>query len=155
MSRLTTAFDALRPHLLLGIRLVLGLLLVRHGVDKFQTGLSDVGNAFDGWGVPLPDVSATLVAVVEIVAGTALIAGLATRIAALAATGILVGAIWFVKADVGLLGGAETDLAYISGLVALVAFGPGRFSLDRALRLDATDVDATSDAERGRDFVDA
>ncbi|MEL6891957.1 MAG: DoxX family protein [Actinomycetota bacterium] len=141
-TRLTDPFDRLRPILLTGIRVVLGYLLIRHGLDKFDTGLGNVGDAFDGWGVPLPDLSATAVAFIEVIGGAALIAGVATRFVAIAAIGVLVGAIWFVKADIGVLGGAETDLAYIAGLAALVAFGPGRWSVDRVIGLDRSrDVD--------------
>lgn len=136
LSSINGALDALRPYALVAIRIALGFLLVRHGLDKFDTGLSNVAGAFDGWGVPLPEVSARFVAIFEVIGGAALILGVATRLMAAIMILVLLGAIYFVKLDVGVLGGWETDLAYISGLLALVFFGPGVPSLDRVLRLD-------------------
>ena len=58
----------------------------------------------------------------------------------------MLGAILYVKADLGIISsepmpGAELDLAYLAGLVAVfAAHGVGRLSLDAILRLEQADV---------------
>jgi len=106
------------------VRLVLGALFVWHGVDKFDTGMTNVEGFFDSNGVPAASLTAPLVAVIEIVAGLALIVGLFTRVAALVLAGVLVGAIIYVKGFGNPLvsaGGAELDLVYIAGLLGVRA----------------------------------
>ena len=137
MQSLNTAGDRLRPLVPIILRLTLGVIFFWHGVDKFRTGLGNVENAFDGWGIPAPGLTAPFSAVLEIVAGAALILGLATRAAAASLAGLIVGALVFVKLEDGLLGSAELDLALLAGLVSLVALGPGRLSADHQLGLDA------------------
>ncbi len=137
MQSLNAAGDRLRPLVPVILRLTLGVIFFWHGIDKFDTGLSNVENAFDGWGIPAPGVTAPLSAVVEIVAGAALILGLATRAAAASLAGLIAGALVFVKLEDGLLGSAELDLALLAGLVSLIALGPGRFSADHQIGLDA------------------
>lgn len=135
-ATITEPLDRLRPYAFTGVRIALGVLLLLHGLDKFDTGLANVAGAFDGWGVPLPELSARFVAVFEVVGGVALIIGLATRAVAGVMALVLVGAIIFAKADLGILGGWEVDLAYIAGLVALIVVGPGFASVDRVLRIE-------------------
>lgn len=129
------------------IRVVLGVLFILHGFDKFDTGISNVEAFFDGAGVPLPGLTAPLVAVLEIVLGAALVAGLLTRLSALVLALILAGAIFWVKAENGILGSSELDLAYISGLVGLMLLGPGRISLDEMLKTDETVIDLRTPAD--------
>ena len=118
------------------IRVILGTLFVLHGVDKFQNGIGGVEGMFCTWSVPAPAVTAPLVAGLEVVLGAALIFGLFTRLASLGLAVILVGAIIFAKADQGILGGAELDLAYLAGLVSLIVLGSGAVSLDKAAKFE-------------------
>ena len=117
------------------LRVVLGALFIWHGIDKFDAGIENVEGAFRMWGVPAPALAAPVVAVVEIVGGAALILGLLTRVAAVALGVVLVGALLWAK-DIltsdgtGIISstpvpGAEVDLAYLAGLIALVLLGPG------------------------------
>ena len=131
------------PFGMIAVRVVLGGLLIAHGLDKFDTGVDAVGDQFDMWGVPLPDLSAWFVTIFEVVGGIALILGLATRIAAIVMTLILIGAIIFAKFDAGLIGGYETDLAYIAGLVAIIVLGPGALSVDERINLEPTPTTPT------------
>ena len=125
------------------LRLVLGALLLYHGIDKFDTGLTNVEGFFASNDVPAPGLTAPLVAVVEIVVGLALILGIGTRIAAAVQIVILIGAMIFVKLP-DILGSSELDLAYIAGLAAVVLLGPGRFSIDEAMNADETVIDLRS-----------
>lgn len=128
------------------LRVVLGALFIWHGVDKYDAGIENVEDTFRMWGVPAPAVAAAVVPVVEIVAGAALILGLLTRVAAVALGLILVGALLWAK-DIltsdgtGIISstpvpGAEVDLAYLAGLIALVFLGPGRWSVDARIGLE-------------------
>ena len=139
--RLASTLNRLSPIAPLLARVILGILFIYHGVDKFDAGLDNVKNAFDGWGVPAPDVTAPAVAVFEIVGGVALIVGLATRIVAALFTVQLIGALLYVKQDLGVLSsepmpGAELDLAYLAGLVTLMLLGPGLLSIDERIGLE-------------------
>ncbi len=138
---LATPLDRFRAAAPLVARVILGILFIYHGLDKFDAGIDNVQDAFDSWGVPASDLAAPAVAVFEIVGGVALIVGLATRIVAALFTLELIGALLYVKQDLGILSsepmpGAELDLAYLAGLVTLVLLGPGLLSVDERLHLE-------------------
>jgi putative oxidoreductase len=141
MHQLCSTLDRGRPAAPLVLRVVLGGLFIWHGVDKFDAGISMVEEMFTMWGVPAPGLAALLVAIVEIVGGIALVLGLATRVAAMLLSVVMLGALIYVKQDLGVISdgpmpGAELDLALLAGLVALVVIGPGRFSLDERLGVE-------------------
>ncbi len=135
MHTINHSLDRLRPIAPLVVRVTVGIIFLWHGIDKFDTGISNVEGAFDGWGVPVPGLTAPFTAVLEIVAGAALIIGLGTRFAAAALAALMVGSILYVKAENGLIaqGGAELDLALLVASLSLVATGPGILSADQAL----------------------
>ncbi len=120
------------------IRVIIGALFVLHGIDKFSGGISGVEGFFAENGVPAAGLSAPLTAVLEIVLGATLIAGFFTRVSALVLTVVIAGAIVFVKADGGILGSAELDLAYIAGLLGVALLGPGKLSVDEAIKTDTS-----------------
>jgi uncharacterized membrane protein YphA (DoxX/SURF4 family) len=141
MHQMCSTLNRLRPAVPLVLRVVLGGLFVWHGIDKFDAGIDMVEGMFRSWDVPAPALAAPAVAVIEIVAGAALILGFATRIAAILLSVVMVGALIYVKQDLGIISsqpmpGAELDLAYLAGLVALSFLGPGRFSVDEAIGLE-------------------
>jgi len=117
------------------LRIVIGGLFIWHGIDKFDVGISMIEEMFTMWGVAAPGLTAPLTAVVEIVAGIMLVVGLGTRVAAMALSVVMIGALIYVKQDLGIISsqpmpGAELDLALLAGLVAVIVLGPGRLSLD-------------------------
>ncbi len=125
----------------LGItRVVLGALFILHGLDKFDAGLGNVGDQFEIWGVPAAGNAAAVVAVLEVLLGFALVIGIGARVSALVLALILVGAIFYAKADGGILGSAELDMAYLAGLTSLILVGPGKYSLDYAVNLESGDA---------------
>jgi putative oxidoreductase len=128
------------------LRLVLGALLLYHGIDKFDAGISNVEGFFASNDVPAAGFTAPLVAVIEIVVGLALLLGIGTRIAAAIQIVVLVGALAFVKLPT-VLNGGELDLAYIAGLAAIMLLGPGRMSVDEAMDTDETAIDLRKRAE--------
>lgn len=141
MHQIISTLDRGRAVAPLVVRLVVGGLFVWHGIDKFDAGISMVEGAFTMWGVPAPSLTAPLTAIVEIVAGVMLIVGLGTRLAALALSIVMVGALIYVKQDLGIISsepmpGAELDLALLAGTVTLMLLGPGVLSLDRTLGVE-------------------
>ncbi|WP_250515472.1 DoxX family protein [Caballeronia sp. INDeC2] len=89
--------------------------------------------------LPAPDVLAFVVGVAEIVLPVLLIAGLGTRLAALALL-LMTGVIQLVFPD----GWANFHIYWLSLAVAILALGPGGLSLDRLIALQRR-----KDAPRG------
>ena len=128
---------------LLVLRVILGVIMAAHGLQKIQRGPAEFGRtALDSLGVPAPEVVGYVVTFAELGGGLLLILGLLTRLAALILTVDLVVAIVLVKVRVGLIAeegagaGAELDLALIAGFVALLLMGAGALSLDRLIGLE-------------------
>jgi putative oxidoreductase len=122
------------------------------GIEFFGSGLGKLGNLpgfvqyFRSLGVPFPEVQAPFVASVELVCGTLLIVGLATRPAALMLCGVMtvaiitaaapehhVSATWHGLLEFFYL--AEWCLLLLLGWLVLA--GPGRASLDAVVRRTA------------------
>lgn len=149
MQSINRALARLAPALPVALRTILGVVFAYHGYDKFRNGIGGVEAFFASFGVPAAEVAAPAVAVLEIVAGVALIAGVATRLSAAALSVVLIGALAFVKLEVGLLGsagepvGAELDLALLVGLLAVIVLGPGAASVDRAAGIEPEPVTVT------------
>jgi putative oxidoreductase len=143
VRKLCSTLSVLRPWAPLVLRLAIGGLFLWHGIDKFRAGIDMVESMFTMWGVPAPALAAPAVALVEIVGGLALILGIGTRAFAMVLSVVMVGALYWVKTDVGLIpmdaAGAEVELAYLGGLLALVALGPGPLSIDAALGMEEDD----------------
>ncbi|WP_169088716.1 DoxX family protein [Paenibacillus sp. PL91] len=116
------------------MRVVLGIIFVFHGVDKFQMGLSNVEAWFSSIGIP--GFLAYFVAVLELVGGIMLILGLFTRYVSGLFVILLIGAIITAKLSAGLLGngqmaGYELDLGFILISLYLVVADQSPLSVDR------------------------
>lgn len=130
--------SAFRDLALLIARIGIGIIFVAHGWQKFFTnGIGATQKAFDGMGVPLPDVSAIVSATIELVGGFALIAGLATPIVGILLFLNMLGAFLIVHVDKGIFvseGGYELVLALGVASLLIAATGAGRFSVDALIR---------------------
>lgn len=150
MNEINTRLSTLNRLAPIVLRLAVGGIMAYHGFDKFRGGIGNVQEFFGMAGVPAPELFAPLVATLEIVAGIALIVGVGTRIAAASLAVVLVGAIAFVKAEVGIIAtsgnmpGLELDLALLAGLVALVLLGPGQAAVDRVIGLERDELATVS-----------
>src|SRR3954470_16301055 len=122
------------------LRAVIGGLFVGHGLQKLTGafgghGLEGTAGFFESALDLKPGkVHATTAAVAETAGGAALAAGLATPAAAAALTGTMTVAIQKVHAPKGIWasdGGYEYNAVLIASIFAIVAEGPGSFSLDR------------------------
>lgn len=124
------------------VRLIAGVIMAAHGLQKLQAGPAGFGQALTQMGVPAPTLMAYVVTLVELLGGILLIVGFLSRLSALLLTIDLVVAILLVKINIGLLSpqsggvGAELDLALIAGFLVILFAGPGALSIDRALGLD-------------------
>lgn len=116
---------------LLLLRLVLGLSFAIHGYDKFSGGIENTSNWFDSIGIP--GILAYGVALLEVMGGLALMAGLGTRLLAAFYVIVMLVAIFKVKLAEGFIGGYELDLVFLTISLTLFISGGGFYSTDRAL----------------------
>lgn len=150
MNEINTRLATLNRLAPIVLRLAVGGIMAYHGFDKFRGGIGGVEEFFGMAGVPAPELVAPLVAALELAAGAALILGVATRISAAILAVVLVGAIAFVKAEVGIIAtsgnmpGLELDLALLAGLIALVLLGPGQAAVDRVIGLEREQLTTVS-----------
>lgn len=113
--------------LLIG-RLVVGLVFLLAGWGKL-TGIEAAQGFFTDVGVPLADVMAWVVALVEFVGGLMVLVGYKTRIAAALLALVMVGAIVFVKLSQG-WGAMRLDLALFALNTILYLVGAGSMSVE-------------------------
>ncbi len=118
---------------LLVLRVILGAVFIMHGGQKlFVIGLPAVARMMYGLGIPLPNVAAVVVTLVEFVGGALIIIGLFARVAAaLIAVDMLV-AVVKVHLPNGffLPRGFEFPLTLLCVAVTVVMLGAGRWSVD-------------------------
>lgn len=118
---------------LTALRIVLGVVFIAHGAQKFTQGIPNVAQGFSGMGVPLADVAAPLVAGLELVGGVLLVLGVATRVVGVLLAVDMVVAGLLAHASSGFYsqdGGFEYVLVLAVASLAVALTGPGRFSLD-------------------------
>ncbi|WP_295808519.1 DoxX family protein [uncultured Nitratireductor sp.] len=115
-------------------RILISVIFIVSGYGKI-TGIGGTAGYFGNIGLPLPVVTAWVVALLELLGGIAILVGFQTRIAALllalfcVASGVIahfdfadqMQSIMFMK-----------NLSMAGGLLVLAAFGPGALSLERA-----------------------
>ena len=120
------------------LRAAIGGTMIAHGVRHGRT-LQGTGRWFGSIGFRRPELQAVTSAVVEIGAGSALVAGAATPLSAAAVVGTLAVATRSVHIKNGFFvinEGWEFVMNLSVGAVALAALGAGPLSVDRALGLE-------------------
>lgn len=119
-----------------------GVIFAYHGWQKLDGGVSGFAGFVDSLGVPLPELTAWVVTLLEFAGGIMLVAGLLTRVVALLLGLEMIGTTWLVKLDVGLIAGqgggagAEIDIALWACMVALLLLGPGVLALDSLIGIE-------------------
>ncbi len=128
------------PRAIAFVRATVGVIFVSEGIQKFLFAEQLGAGRFARIGIPLPDVLAPFVGLVEILGGALLVVGLVTRLAAVPLFVAMLVAITTTKiVNVGRDGfwktahDSRTDLLMIAGLLLLLALGGGRLSVDRRL----------------------
>lgn len=121
------------PYAATALRVSLGILFLAHaGLKAFVFTPAGTAQFFASLGLPGP--LAYLVILVETLGGIALIAGVYSRVVALALVPVLVGAIATVHGAAGFFftnpnGGWEFLALWIVGLVAVALLGDGAYAL--------------------------
>ena len=129
---LTTKLDWVAP---LVARITLGVLFISTGWGKVHD-LQKVTGFFAGLGIPLPHLNAVMVSFVELIGGTLLLIGLASRLAALPLIASMAVAILTAQREQvhglpDLFGLVEWT--YLALLLWVAFAGPGKISLDHLL----------------------
>lgn len=121
------------PYAATALRAALGILFIAHaGLKLFVFTPAGTAQFFGSLGLPGP--LAYLVILAEIIGGIALIAGVYSRIVALALIPILLGAIVTVHGPAGFFftnpnGGWEFLALWVVGLIAVALLGDGAYAL--------------------------
>jgi len=131
------------------IRLVVGCVFLSEGIQKFLFPAALGVGRFAEIGIPAPQFFAPFVGFFEIGCGLAIIAELATRLAAVPPIIDMIVAITTTKVPILLKSGfwamaheARTDFSMLLGLIFLLCVGAGSWSIDSRLA-------ALTEAERG------
>ncbi|WP_309083793.1 DoxX family protein [Chelativorans sp.] len=117
-------------------RILLAIIFIFSGFGKL-TDLGGTAGYFGGLGLPLPQATAWLVALVEFLGGLGVLVGFQTRISA-----VLLAIFTFASAFIAHFNFADQmqliqflkNLAITGGFLALIAHGPGALSIDSRRR---------------------
>jgi len=119
------------------LRVIVGVVFLMHGGQKFQMGFSNVAGFLGQIGVPVPSVAAIVLTLVEFLGGIALLVGAFTRWVALLFVIDMAVAILLVRLKGGFFaasGGMEFELTLLAASLALALAGGGAASLDRRVQ---------------------
>lgn len=124
----------LQPIGLLIGRVVLGVVFIAHGWQKFnENGMEATAQGFEGLGIPAPTLSAYFTVGAELIGGTMLILGALLPLAGLWLTVVMLGAMFFVHLDGGFYsrdGGYEYVLMLAAASIAIGFSGGGALAVD-------------------------
>ncbi len=117
------------------IRVVVGAIFVVHGYQKFS-GQMDATAMLTNLQFPAPEVFAVILVAAELIGGALLIIGALTHWAAKMLTIVAAVALIVVHLPNGFTGqgGYEFILLILVCCIALMIAGPGRWSVDAALK---------------------
>jgi len=117
----------------LGIRLVVGVIFLVHGLGKLEN--PGFGGFLDSLGIPMGLMIPIILA--ESVCGVMLIIGVLNRISASILSIIMLGAIFHVKKVGNLLGqgGYELDLILLAANLSIITMGPGKISMAHIVKI--------------------
>jgi len=129
------------PGSVLLIRIMVGAVFLSEGIQKFLFSDELGAGRFTKIGLPSPDLLAQFVAVNEIIFGTLVLLGLATRLAVIPLICIMLVAITATKIPIlndkgfwSMAHEARTDFSMLLGSAFLLIVGAGPWSLDAKAR---------------------
>ena len=108
-------------------RIIFGGLFLMHGLAKFGIPA----------GEPATDMLFIGAGIVEILAGIGILAGFLTRLSALGGIVVMLGALAMFHFPAGLNpleNGGELALLYLGFFIAVLAYGSGKYGLEKKLR---------------------
>jgi putative oxidoreductase len=138
-----------RPWAPLPLRLAIGYGFIAHGWAKLSRGPAGFARLLDQIGAPLPELTAWVSTLIEILGGLAILAGAFVAVVSVPLIVMMLVAMFTVHLRYGFSAintigltadgpqfgppGYEVNLLYVAGLVALILGGAGPFSIDRLL----------------------
>ncbi|MBI4420371.1 MAG: DoxX family protein [Gemmatimonadetes bacterium] len=136
MKQLIQQADAaaarLAPYAAVLLRLAVGGVFLKHGIDKVGMGLAAVSGFFGQLGIPFATLSASVVITVETLGAACVILGLLTRFWAACFVIDMIVAIAVAVLPTGR--NAELELLLLAGALALIGLGDGPLSVRRATK---------------------
>ena len=136
----------------LPLRLIIGYGFVAHGWAKLRRGPEGFAKLLDQIGAPLPEVTAWVSTLIEILGGLAILAGAFVAVVSVPLIMMMLVAMFTVHLRYGFSAintigltadgpqfsppGYEVNLLYIAGLLALILGGAGPLSIDRFRKRD-------------------
>ncbi|GAB08534.1 hypothetical protein GOARA_012_00840 [Gordonia araii NBRC 100433] len=142
----------LRTPALLIARIILGVIFIAHGWQKFTNGLDATAQGFDGMGVPAPKLSAFFTTWLELIGGVALILGVLLPLFGTLLALTMFGAAYFAHWDNGFWAGDkgyEYVIALAAGVLAVGFANAGVVSIDHYLFRRVGRRDSTVVVEEG------
>lgn len=122
------------------IRLIVGVVFLSEGIQKFLFPLIRGAGRFEKIGLPYPDFLGSFVGTFEILCGVLILIGLFTRLASIPTLIIMIVAILTTKMEVlavdgfwQMMHGSRTDWAMLLGSFFLIINGGGKWSFDKML----------------------
>lgn len=122
------------------IRLMVGVVFLSEGIQKFLFAETLGAGRFEKIGLPSPEFLGSFVGTFEILCGTLILLGFLTRFASIPLLIIMVTAIATTKSEIlvnkgfwAMLHESRTDWAMLLGGVFLLINGGGRWSVDNFL----------------------
>ncbi|THV38565.1 DoxX family protein [Glycomyces buryatensis] len=126
--------DKLQPYGLLIGRVVIGVVFIAHGYQKwFVKGMDATTQGFEGLGIPAPQLAAYFTATVELVGGVLFILGALMPIVGFLFAFTMAGAYYYVHSATffNQEGGYEYVLVLAAASIALGFSGGGAFAVDK------------------------
>ncbi len=122
------------------IRLIVGLVFLSEGIQKFLFPEIRGAGRFLKIGLPSPEFLGSFVGSVEIICGLLILIGLFTRLASIPLIVIMIVAFATTKSEIfindgfwAVLHASRTDWSMLLGCIFLLIFGGGNWSIDQQM----------------------
>lgn len=126
---------------MLPLRIVVGLVFLMHGGQKFFIfGVGGTADIMGKLGLPLPLLSATIVIAVELLGGLAILLGVFARVAGALLAFEMIVAIFVARFHGGFFApyGYEFELTLLGACLTFALNGPGRMSAEEIWQRSST-----------------
>jgi len=135
-DKVSRTLDFLKDIPLLAMRLVLAWGFWNPAIMKWKN-IDGIADWFGQMGYPLPTLNAYMAATTELVGAVLLFLGIGTRLISIPLMVVMLVAIFTVHLANGFDAGSngfEIPLYYLIMLLALMVYGPGKYSVEGILR---------------------